>query len=104
MSGDDLLVMIWQALGDDKVTTKEATDRLEEAFKYRCPDDLAKTFMKYRKAGLLKGQVSMDRGGWVWWVDDECRTKGANRCPPTIRTKISRPPGTMCSPKTSTAS
>ncbi|TQS85686.1 MAG: hypothetical protein A3208_01675 [Candidatus Methanoprimaticola hominis] len=75
MGADDLLGMIWEALGDDKVTTREATDRLEQAFQYRCPDDLAKTFMKYRKAGLIKGQASVDRGGWVWWVDDECRSK-----------------------------
>ena len=43
MGADDLLGMIWEALGDDKVTTREATDRLEQAFQYRCPDDLAKT-------------------------------------------------------------
>ena len=79
MSGDDLLGMIWDAIGDDQVTTKEAAERLEEAFKYRCPDDLAKTFMKYRKAGRIKGEISMERGGWVWWADEECRSKGALR-------------------------
>ncbi len=76
MVDDELLGMIWDALGDDEVTTKEATDRLEEAFSYRCPDDLAKTFMKYRKAGLIKGRISIDHGGWVWSVDEECRSKG----------------------------
>ncbi len=79
MSGDDLLGMIWDAIGDDQVTTKEAAERLEEAFKYRCPDDLAKTFMKYRKAGRIKGEISMERGGWVWWADEECRSKGVLR-------------------------
>lgn len=73
MTSDDLLPMIWDALGDDLLTTKEATDRLEHLFEYRCPDDLAKTLMKYRKAGKIKGQISMDRGGWVWWADEECR-------------------------------
>ncbi len=76
MTSDDLLPMIWDALGADRLTTLEATDRLEDLFKYRCPDDLAKTLMKFRKAGLIKGEISMDRGGWVWWVDDECRSKG----------------------------
>ena len=79
MSGDDLLGMIWGALGDDTVTTKEATDRLEQAFGYRCPDDLAKTFMKYKKQGLIKGRISMDHGGWVWWVDEECRSREAQQ-------------------------
>ncbi len=76
MGGDDLLLMIWEALGDDEITTKEATDRLEDAFSYRCPDDLAKTFMKYRKAGLIKGRISIEQGGWVWSADAECRSKG----------------------------
>lgn len=104
MSGDDLLRMIWDALGADQVTTKEATDRLEQAFGYRCPDDLAKTFMKFRKEGLIKGQISMDRGGWVWWVDDECRSRRSLRWRPTTRTRTSRPRGATCSPATSTAS
>ena len=75
MTSDDLLPMIRDALGADRLTTLEATDRLEDLFRYRCPDDLAKTLMKFRKAGLIKGEISMDRGGWVWWVDDECRSK-----------------------------
>ncbi len=73
MTSDDLLPMIWDALGNDLLTTKEATDRLEHLFEYRCPDDLAKTLMKYRKAGKIKGQISMERGGWVWWADEECK-------------------------------
>ena len=75
MTSDDLLSMIWDALGSDRLTTLEATDRLEDLFRYRCPDDLAKTLMKFRKAGLIKGEISMDRGGWVWWADEECRSK-----------------------------
>ncbi|MBE6521003.1 MAG: hypothetical protein IKM91_03105 [Candidatus Methanomethylophilaceae archaeon] len=76
MTGDDLLTMIWDALGDDKLTTAQATDRLEHLFSYRCPDDLAKTLAKYRKTGQIKGQVSFEHGGWIWWADEECRKKG----------------------------
>jgi len=72
---DDLIPLIWEILGNDRVTTKEAAERLEELFKYRCPDDLAKTMMKLRKSGLIKGEISMDAGGWVWWVDEECRNR-----------------------------
>ncbi len=75
MTSDDLLKMIWDTLGDDRLTTREATDRLEHLFSYRCPDDLAKTLTKYRREGLIKGEISMDKGGWTWWVDDDCRMK-----------------------------
>ena len=73
---DDLLKMIWEAFGDDRLTTAEAAERLEEAFKYRCPDDLAKTLNKYKKEGLVKGRISFEDGGWIWWVDEECRSTG----------------------------
>jgi hypothetical protein len=76
VNGEELLDMIWQSLGDDRVSTFEATDRLDSLFGYRCPDDIVKTLTKYRRAGLVKGEISMERGGWIWWVDDECR---ANR-------------------------
>lgn len=73
-------------MGDDTLTTAEATDRLEQAFGYRCPDDLAKTFSKYRKTGQIKGKVSIDRGGWIWWADDEC--KGVRGWHPIFKTRI----------------
>ncbi len=67
--------MIHRAFGDDRVSTFEATDRLDSQFGYRCPDDIVKTLTKLRRAGLVKGEISMERGGWIWWVDDECRSK-----------------------------
>jgi hypothetical protein len=70
---DDVVALIWEALGNDKITTREAADRLEHLFGYRCPDDLAKTLSKLRKAGLVKGEIDMDAGGWLWWADGECR-------------------------------
>lgn len=72
---DELLTMIWKAFGNDRITTAEAASRLEEVFKYKCPDDLAKTLNKYKKEGLVKGKISFEDGGWIWWIDDECRSK-----------------------------
>lgn len=70
----ELVLHIWNALGDDTVTTPEANRRLGGFFDDKCPDDLAKTFAKLRKQGLLKGKVSPQQGGWIWWADDECRS------------------------------
>ncbi len=69
------MLRIWEALGDDTVTTSEAADRLTDTFDEKCPDDLARTFTKLRKKGLLKGKVSPEIGGWTWWADNECRSK-----------------------------
>lgn len=76
---DDLVSMIWEAIGDDRVTTAEAASRLEEAFRYKCPDDLAKTFNRLKREGLIKGKISFDDGGWIWWVDDACRRTYAEK-------------------------
>ena len=65
---------IWAVFGDQRLTTKEVEFRLAELFDYHCPDDFAKTMTKLKQMGLVKGEVSLDRGGWIWWVDDECRS------------------------------
>ena len=71
---EEIVRAIWKALKDDTVTTTEAADRLEEVFNENCPDELANTFTKLRKRGLIKGKVSPERGGWTWWADEECRS------------------------------
>ena len=76
---DDLIEMIWKALGIDRIPTAEAAARLESVFKYRCPDDLAKTLNRYRTEGLVKGSISFEDGGWIWWADGECRSKIGDR-------------------------
>jgi hypothetical protein len=72
---DDVLSLIWAALGEDRLTTKEASERLDHLFNYRCPDDIAKTLAKLRKSGHIKGEISMEKGGWIWWADEECRQR-----------------------------
>lgn len=72
----ELIERVWAVFGEDRISTKEVESRLYDLFDYRCPDDLAKTLMKMRSAGHLKGEVSLERGGWMWWVDAEC--KGAS--------------------------
>jgi len=69
----DIVRIIWMVFGDEKLTTKEIEFRLESLFNYRCPDDFAKSLMKLKQGNLIRGEVSVDKGGWVWWVDDECK-------------------------------
>ena len=75
MKVGEVVRYVWMVFGDDRLTTKEVEIRLAELFDYHCPDDFAKSMTKFKQAGLVKGEVSMEKGGWVWWVDDECRSK-----------------------------
>jgi hypothetical protein len=76
---EDVVELIWEILGDERLTSREASDRLERTFNYRCPDDTAKTLSKLRKAGLVKGEIDMDAGGWLWWADEECKKNRSQR-------------------------
>ena len=71
----DIVRLVWMVFGDEKLTTSEVEYRLESLFNYRCPDDFVKSLTKLKQGDLIKGEVSVDKGGWVWWVDDECRNK-----------------------------
>lgn len=62
--------IIKKALGGRRLTTIELEAALESEGA-RCPDDLARTLNVMRRKGLLRGEVSVERGGWVWWAGDE---------------------------------
>ena len=71
----DVVRFVWMVFGNDKLTTKEVEFRLASLFDYHCPDDVAETMMKLGQAGCGKGGVSVEKGGWIGWVDEECRKK-----------------------------
>lgn len=33
-----------------------------------CPDQTVIFLTKMKKKGLIKGEASLERRGWVWWV------------------------------------
>lgn len=35
----------------------------------RCPDQTVLFLTKMKKKGLIRGEVSVERRGWIWWVD-----------------------------------
>jgi hypothetical protein len=72
----DVVRYVWSVFGEDRLTTREVEQRLESLFDYHCPDDFAKTMTKLKLAGYVRGEVSIEKGGWVWWVDDECKKNG----------------------------
>ena len=48
----------------------------------RCPDGTVKFLMKVRMQGKLKGGVSVEDRGWVWWVDDRFAPGSRTPLPP----------------------
>jgi len=61
---------IIEVLRGGRMTTLE----VEAAMSHRperCPDDLARTLNQMRRQGEIHGCVSLDKGGWVWWADQE---------------------------------
>lgn len=45
---------------------------IDSIFKEReeeCPDSLVVFLARMRRQGKIKGEVSRERKGWVWWTD-----------------------------------
>jgi len=71
MSGSESKVnIIIETLKGHTLTTLEIEVKLKK-INAQCPDDLARTLNVMRRKGLIKGEVSVERGGWVWWVEDQ---------------------------------
>jgi len=61
---------IIRALKNQEMTTKEIQWALGPAVG-RCPDEIARELARMRHQGLIKGEVSQEKGGWVWWMEKE---------------------------------
>ena len=63
-----LLKLLQEFFEDQRLSTAEIEERLEDNFGYRCPDELAKSLARLRRKGLIKGEPDRERGGWIWWM------------------------------------
>jgi len=53
-----------------RMTTKEIEVNAREKGK-RCPDETVLFLTKLRSRGKIKGEISQERRGWVWWIEDQ---------------------------------
>ena len=37
----------------------------------KCPDSAVRFLTKMRYKGIIKGELSMEHRGWIWWIDKE---------------------------------
>ncbi|TQS81718.1 hypothetical protein A3207_05735 [Candidatus Methanomassiliicoccus intestinalis] len=56
-------------LGENRYTTLELEAAMADQGT-QCPDDLARTLNVLKRKGMICGEVSTERGGWVWWIEN----------------------------------
>jgi hypothetical protein len=50
-----------------QMTTKEIETAARGEGK-RCPDETVLFLTKLRSKGIIQGQISQEKRGWVWWI------------------------------------
>lgn len=55
-----------------KVRGPLTTQQIEEKAKQgsvQCPDNAVRFLIKLKAKGKIKGEVSVEKKGWIWWVE-----------------------------------
>jgi predicted transcriptional regulator len=66
--GSQIRKEILRALKEQGMSTKEVQSALGPVVG-QCPDEIARELARMRRQGLIKGEVSQEKGGWVWWKE-----------------------------------
>jgi len=64
-SAETFVLELLRGLGP--LTTMEV-ERLARKEHKRCPDQTVLFLTKMRRKGLIRGEASLERRGWLWWV------------------------------------
>lgn len=64
--------LILSLLGEAKnpLTTREIEKNVQDQGK-RCPDSAVKFLSKMRYKGMIRGELSIENKGWIWWLEKE---------------------------------
>ena len=52
------------------MTTVQIEERVQKRGE-ECPDSVVLFLSKLRLKGIIKGKVSQEHRGWLWWVEEE---------------------------------
>jgi len=71
LEGNDAVEHILSVLRDagQPLTTREVQAETEKR-RVRCPDSTVVFLNRLRIKGLIHGERSRERRGWIWWVED----------------------------------
>lgn len=67
---DEAVKAILSILGKagEPITTRTVGEEMQK-LQLRCPDTTIVFLNRLRKRGLINGERSKEKRGWVWWVD-----------------------------------
>ena len=70
LGGNEAVELILQVLGEAgrPLTTREVQAETEKRL-VRCPDSTVVFLNRLRIRGLINGERSREKKGWVWWVE-----------------------------------
>ena len=70
LEGNEAVDLILQVLVEAgrPLTTREVQAETEKRL-VRCPDSTVVFLNRLRIKGLIKGERSRERKGWIWWVE-----------------------------------
>ncbi len=63
----DAILGILRRAGE-AVTTREVGEEMRK-LQLRCPDSTIVFLNKLRLKGVIHGERSKERRGWIWWID-----------------------------------
>jgi len=63
----DAILGILRKAGE-AVTTREVGEEMRK-LQLRCPDSTIVFLNKLRLKGVIHGERSRERRGWIWWID-----------------------------------
>jgi len=68
MSGEQAERFVISLLRDHGPLTTMQIEKLARKEHKRCPDQTVIFLTKMKRKGLIKGEASVEKRGWLWWV------------------------------------
>jgi predicted transcriptional regulator len=65
----ELILSVLRTAGKP-LTTRDVEGEIRKRLT-SCPDSLPVLLNRLRMKGLVKGQLSPERRGWIWWIEAE---------------------------------
>jgi len=69
MSGDEAERFVISLLKEKGPLTTMQIEKLARREHKRCPDQTVIFLTKMKGKGLIKGEASLEKRGWLWWAD-----------------------------------